>query len=56
MKKQITVNELLEQLKKLQEIGRGDDLMWFRDWNDVDHEIEQGLFDTYENALKYYNR
>jgi hypothetical protein len=51
MKKQLTVNQLLEQLKNLQEIGRGDDLIWFRDWNDIDHEIEQGIYDTYEGNI-----
>lgn len=49
--KQITVNELVEQLQKLQELGRGNNLVWFRDWNDVDHEIEQGIYDTYENNI-----
>lgn len=45
--KQITVNELVEQLLKAQEMGRGNDLVWFRDWNDIDHEIEQGIYDTH---------
>lgn len=50
-KKQITVNELIKQLQKAQEMGRGNDLIWFRDWNDIDHEIEQGIYDTYENNI-----
>lgn len=50
-KKQITVNELVEQLQKAQELGRGNDLVWFRDWTDIDHEIEQGIYDTYENNI-----
>ena len=50
-KNQITVNELIEQLQKVQESGRGNDLIWFRDWNDIDHEVEQGIYDTYENNI-----
>lgn len=50
-KNQITVNELIEQLQKIQELGRGNDLIWFRDWNDIDHKIEQGIYDTYENNV-----
>lgn len=50
-KKQITVNDLIEQLLKAQEMGRGNDLVWFRDWNDVDHEIEQGIYDTHEGNI-----
>lgn len=50
-KNQITVNELIEQLQGIQEMGRGDDLIWFRDWNDIDHEIEQGIYDTYEGNI-----
>lgn len=50
-KNQITVNELIEQLQKAQELGRGNDLVWFRDWNDIDHKVEQGIYDTYENNI-----
>ena len=46
MKTQITVNELVEQLHKTQEMGRGNDLVWFRDWNDIDHEVEEGVYDS----------
>jgi hypothetical protein len=48
---QITVNELVEQLHKIQEMGRGEDLVWFRDHNDTDHEIEQGIYDTYKGNI-----
>ena len=51
MKNHITVNELVEQLHKAQEMGRGDDLVWFRDWTDIDHEVEQGIYDTYEGNI-----
>lgn len=50
-KTQITVNELIEQLHKVQEMGRGNDLVWFRDWNDIDHEIEQGIYDTCDGNI-----
>lgn len=51
MKKQITVNELIEQLETLRELGRGNNLIWFRDYSDIDHEIERGIHDTYENNV-----
>jgi hypothetical protein len=51
MKKHITVNELIEQLEILRKLGRGNDFVWFRDYNDVDHEIESGIHDTYENNV-----
>ena len=51
MAKQITVNELVEQLKTLQNLGRGENLVWFRDYNDIDHEVEKGLHDTFDNNV-----
>ena len=51
MKTQITVKELMEQLQTLCELGRADDLVWFRDYNDIDHEIEKGVHDTYKKNV-----
>lgn len=51
MAKQITVNELVEQLKTLQNLGRGENLVWFRDYNDIDHKVEKGVHDTFDNNV-----
>ena len=51
MKNQITVKELMEQLQAICELGRGNDLVWFRDYNDIDHEIEKGVYDTCEKNV-----
>lgn len=51
MKKQITVKELREQLERMEEIGMGDALVWYRDENDTDWEIEQGIWDRNDNNI-----
>lgn len=48
MAPQITVKELREQLEKMERLGYGDAKLWFRDWEDIDHEVEVGIYDTYE--------
>ena len=46
MRKTITVNELRKQLDKLIINGYGNAEVWFRDWADIDHEVEKGVIDT----------
>ena len=46
MKKTITVNELLDQLQRLKDYGCGEHKLYFRDWNDIDHEVEEGVYDS----------
>lgn len=48
MAPQITVKELREQLERMERLGYGDAKLWFRDWEDIDHEVEVGIYDTYE--------
>lgn len=48
MAPQITVKELREQLATMERLGYGDAKLWFRDWEDTDHEVEVGIYDTYE--------
>ena len=45
MKKIITVKELREQLEKLEKMGLADTPLCFRDWNDMDTELEEGILD-----------
>jgi hypothetical protein len=47
----ITVKELREQLERVENAGMGDAFVWFRDWNDFDHKVEQGIYDTHENNI-----
>jgi hypothetical protein len=49
MGKTITVNELLDQLQRLKDCGCGEYELYFRDWNDIDHEIEKGVHDNGED-------
>ena len=44
--KQITVKELREQLEKLEMQGMANAPLWFRDWEDVDTELSEGILDT----------
>lgn len=48
MANHITVKELREQLAIMERLGYGDAKVWFRDWNDIDRNIEEGIYDTYE--------
>lgn len=50
MMKVITVKELREQLEKLEKAGLADAPLYFRDWNDVDHELTEGVYDVCENV------
>lgn len=45
MKKTITVNELIERLKIMESIGYGEAQVWFRDYNDMDWELTEGILD-----------
>lgn len=47
----ITVKELKEQLITMERLGLGDAQVWFRDWNDIDHKIEEGVYDTNEKKV-----
>ena len=47
----ITVKELMEQLQKLTEMGMGDAQVWYRDFNDMDHKVTEGVYDTYEKNV-----
>ena len=51
MKKIITVKELREQLERLEKIGLADAPLYFRDWNDVDHELAEGVYDACEGVV-----
>lgn len=46
MEKMITVNELLDQLQRLKDYGCGEYKLYFRDWNDIDHKVEEGVYDS----------
>jgi hypothetical protein len=47
----ITVKELIKQLQTLEELGMGDAKVWYRDFNDIDHKITEGVYDTHENNV-----
>ena len=47
----ITVKELMEQLQKLTEMGMGDAKVWYRDMNDMDHKVTEGVYDTHEKNV-----
>ena len=51
MKKEkiITVNELLDKLQRIKDCGCGEYKLYFRDWNDIDHKIEEGVYDNGED-------
>jgi hypothetical protein len=51
MEKNITVKELREQLERLENMGMGDAVVMFRDWSDIDHKVEEGVYDTCENKV-----
>ena len=51
MAKQITVKELREQLERLEKMGMGDHLLWYRDEDSMDWRIEQGIWDTHEKNV-----
>jgi len=49
MKKTITVAQLAEQLQRLMEYDPKykDAVVWYRDEDSMDYELEEGLYDTY---------
>jgi hypothetical protein len=49
MKKTITVAQLAEQLQRLMEYDPKykDAVVWYRDEDSMDYELEEGLWDTY---------
>ena len=46
MNKRITVTELRKQLEVLEGLGLGDLSITFRDWSDIDHAIEEGVYEV----------
>lgn len=46
-----TVKELREQLERLEALGMGEATIFFRDYHDFDHKVEQGIWDTCEDAV-----
>lgn len=51
MKKQITVKELREQLERIEKIGMGDALVWYRDEGSMDWRIEEGVWDINDDNV-----
>lgn len=51
MKKIITVKELREQLEKLEKIGLADAPLYYRDWDDIDNELTEGVYDICEGVV-----
>ena len=49
MEKIITVNELFDQLQGLRDYGCGEHKLYFRDWDDIDHKVEEGVLDSGED-------
>ena len=47
----ITVKELRERLEIMETLGYADAKVWFRDWNDIDHELEEGVYDLNANNV-----
>ena len=47
----ITVKELREQLERLEKMGLGDAQVWYRDNNDIDHKVTEGIYDTHEKNI-----
>ena len=47
----ITVKQLREQLETLEKMGMGDAVLWFKDWDDIDHPLEEGIYDTCGNDV-----
>ena len=45
----ITVKELKEQLEKLEKMGLADAKLFFRDYDDRDHLMTEGMYDYYES-------
>lgn len=49
--KSITVNELIRQLKVIQELGLGENEVTFLDGDDIEWCLEEGIHDNYENRI-----
>jgi hypothetical protein len=47
----ITVSELREQLERLEKLGLGDAKVWYRDLQDFDHKVLEGVYDTDEKNV-----
>lgn len=45
MKKIITVTELREQLERLEKMGMGNWNLYYRDYDDIDSELTEGVLD-----------
>lgn len=51
MLKIITVKELREQLEKLEKMGLADAPLYYRDWDNNDHELTEGVYDVCESVV-----
>lgn len=51
MKNCVTVEELFQQLEVMIKLGHGTDKVWYRDENDMDSPVEQGVWDTPEGVV-----
>ena len=51
MKKIITVKELREQLEKLEKAGLADAPLYYRDWDDIDNELTEGVCDVCDGVV-----
>ena len=49
--KSITVNELIRQLKVIQELGLGENEVTFLDGDDIEWWLEEGIHDNYGNRI-----
>jgi hypothetical protein len=49
--KSITVNELIRQLKVIQELVLGENEITFIDEDDIEWWLEEGIHDNYENRI-----
>ena len=43
--------ELREQLEKLEKVGLADAPLYYRDWDDIDHELTEGVYDICEGVV-----
>lgn len=51
MKNCVTVEELFQQLEVMMKLGHGADKVWYRDENNMDSPVEQGIWDTPDGVV-----
>lgn len=51
MKNCVTVEELFQQLEVMMKLGHGADKIWYRDENNMDSPVGQGIWDTPEGVV-----